>query len=96
MRLDISAGPPARFEPGDEREVDLVPFGGERRVHGLDHLTEVTPPSGSRRHSSGPLPEAFGECKRMPPKVSRGAVGPLVPKKRSIVPPPGLCPNWLG
>ncbi len=40
MRLDIPAGTAVRFEPGDEREVELVCFGGERRVHGLNRLTE--------------------------------------------------------
>ena len=40
MRLDIAAGTAVRFEPGDEREVDLVELGGERRVHGLNALTE--------------------------------------------------------
>jgi urease subunit gamma/beta len=40
MRLDIPAGTAVRFEPGDEREVDLVALGGERRVHGLNRLTE--------------------------------------------------------
>jgi urease beta subunit len=29
-RLDIPAGTAARFEPGDSREVRLVPFGGKR------------------------------------------------------------------
>jgi urease subunit gamma/beta len=40
MRLDIPAGTAVRFEPGDEREVELVGLGGERRVHGLNRLTE--------------------------------------------------------
>ena len=40
MRLDIAAGTAVRFEPGDEREVDLVAFGGTREVHGLNRLTE--------------------------------------------------------
>lgn len=40
MRLDIPAGTAVRFEPGDEREAELVAFGGERRVHGLNRLTE--------------------------------------------------------
>jgi urease subunit gamma/beta len=40
MRLDIPAGTAVRFEPGDEWEVELVGFGGERRVHGLNRLTE--------------------------------------------------------
>ncbi len=40
MRLDIPAGTAVRFEPGEEREAQLVAFGGERRVHGLNRLTE--------------------------------------------------------
>ncbi len=40
MRLDIAAGTAVRFEPGDEREVELVELGGERRVHGLNRLTD--------------------------------------------------------
>ncbi len=38
--LDIPAGTAVRFEPGDSREVELVAFGGERDVHGLNRLTE--------------------------------------------------------
>lgn len=39
MHLDIPAGTAVRFEPGEDREVDLVAFGGEREVHGLNRLT---------------------------------------------------------
>ena len=35
MRLDIAAGTAVRFEPGQRREVTLVPLGGERRVYGF-------------------------------------------------------------
>jgi urease subunit beta len=35
QRLDIPAGTAIRFEPGDSREVRLVPFGGLRRVMGF-------------------------------------------------------------
>ena len=35
MRLDIPAGTAVRFEPGQEREVRLVPYGGDRRVFGF-------------------------------------------------------------
>ena len=35
MRLDIPAGTSVRFEPGLERRVALVPFGGDRIVAGL-------------------------------------------------------------
>lgn len=40
MRLDIPAGTAVRFEPGEEGDVQLVALGGERRVHGLNLLTE--------------------------------------------------------
>jgi urease beta subunit len=40
MRLDVPAGSSVRFEPGDEREVDLVSIGGRRVVHGFNGLTE--------------------------------------------------------
>jgi len=48
MRLDIPAGTAVRFEPGDEREVELVELGGNRRVHGLNGLTEGETGSGQR------------------------------------------------
>jgi urease subunit beta len=35
MRLDIAAGTAVRFEPGQRREVTLVPLGGIRRVFGF-------------------------------------------------------------
>ncbi len=40
MRLNIPAGTSVRFEPGDEREVELVAIGGRRVVRGLNGLTE--------------------------------------------------------
>ena len=38
LRLDIPAGTAIRFEPGDSRSVNLVPFAGERRVFGFNGL----------------------------------------------------------
>ncbi|PYF09529.1 urease subunit beta [Rhodobacter viridis] len=35
-RLDIAAGTAVRFEPGQTREVSLVPFAGARRVFGFN------------------------------------------------------------
>ena len=35
MRLDIAAGTAVRFEPGQEREVALVPLSGARTVYGF-------------------------------------------------------------
>ena len=34
-RLDIAAGTAVRFEPGQTREVSLVPFSGRREVYGF-------------------------------------------------------------
>jgi urease subunit beta len=36
MRLDIAAGTAVRFEPGQTREVQLVPYGGDRAVWGFN------------------------------------------------------------
>jgi urease subunit beta len=40
QRLDIAAGTAIRFEPGDQREITLVPFGGKVRVHGFNNLVD--------------------------------------------------------
>lgn len=36
MRLDIAAGTAVRFEPGQRREVPLIPIAGARRVYGFN------------------------------------------------------------
>jgi len=36
MRLDIAAGTAVRFEPGQRREVQLIPVSGARRVFGFN------------------------------------------------------------
>lgn len=38
MRLNIAAGTAIRFEPGQAREVELVPYVGERKVYGFNGL----------------------------------------------------------
>jgi len=35
MRLDIAAGTAVRFEPGQSREVTLVPVAGKRAIYGF-------------------------------------------------------------
>src|SRR5881628_3831698 len=35
FRLNIAAGTAVRFEPGQEREVELVEYAGERKVYGF-------------------------------------------------------------
>jgi len=36
MRLDIAAGTAVRFEPGQSREVQLIPIAGARRIYGFN------------------------------------------------------------
>jgi len=36
MRLDIPSGSAIRFEPGQARDVRLIPFGGARVVYGFN------------------------------------------------------------
>ncbi|MEL7163980.1 MAG: urease subunit beta [Pseudomonadota bacterium] len=36
MRLDIAAGTAVRFEPGQARDVQLIPIGGARKVYGFN------------------------------------------------------------
>lgn len=40
MRLNIPATTAIRFEPGDRKTVELVPFGGRQRVYGFNGLVE--------------------------------------------------------
>jgi len=38
MRLNIAAGTAVRFEPGEEKEVELVAFSGARRAFGINNI----------------------------------------------------------
>ena len=40
QHLNIPASTALRFEPGDEREVRLVPYGGKRAVFGFNNLVD--------------------------------------------------------
>jgi urease subunit beta len=40
MRLNIPAGTAVRFEPGDEKTVELVNFVGSREIYGFNALIE--------------------------------------------------------
>ena len=48
MRLNIAAGTAVRFEPGQQRTVELVDYAGERQVYGFRGLV------------NGPIPHAQG------------------------------------
>jgi urease beta subunit len=45
MRLNIAAGTAVRFEPGEEKQVELVTFGGSKTIVGFNNL--VDGPTGS-------------------------------------------------
>jgi urease subunit beta len=38
MRLDLPSGTSVRFEPGDSKEVQLIPYAGRREVYGFNGL----------------------------------------------------------
>jgi urease subunit beta len=40
MRLDIPAGTAVRFEPGDEKQVQLVALAGSRQIYGFNARIE--------------------------------------------------------
>jgi urease subunit beta len=42
MRLNIPAGTAVRFEPGEEKEVELVEFGGDKKIYGFNNLINAS------------------------------------------------------
>src|SRR6188472_2896628 len=40
MRLNIPAATAVRFEPGEEKEVQLVSFGGAKKIFGFNNLVD--------------------------------------------------------
>ncbi|MEZ4292852.1 MAG: urease subunit beta, partial [Myxococcota bacterium] len=72
-RLDIPSGTAVRFEPGQEREVVLIPYAGERRVIGFSgRVMDRLPPAPRAAASSG-RPAA-----RMTRRAYAGMFGPTV------------------
>ena len=39
LRLNIPSGTSVRFEPGEEKEIELIHVGGEKTIYGLNDLT---------------------------------------------------------
>jgi urease subunit beta len=39
LRLNIPSGTAVRFEPGEEKEIELISVGGEKVIYGLNDLT---------------------------------------------------------
>ena len=52
MRLNIAAGTAVRFEPGEEKEVELTEFAGRRIIHGFNGLVEGTVDNAESRAES--------------------------------------------
>lgn len=48
MRLNIASGMAVRFEPGQQRTVELVEIGGERQIYGFRGLVQGALPSVAR------------------------------------------------
>ena len=48
-RLDIPAGTAVRFEPGQTREVSLIPYAGARLVYGFNKAVTGALPQGPAR-----------------------------------------------
>src|SRR5829696_4525909 len=58
MRLNIPAGTAVRFEPGEEKEIELVEFGGDRKIFGFSNLVD------GKAHSKKERNEAMKEMKK--------------------------------
>ena len=52
MRLDVPAGKAIRFEPGDEKDVELVDIGGMRRIVGFDGAVDGSLDAGRTRREA--------------------------------------------
>ncbi|MDH1254885.1 urease subunit beta [Comamonas thiooxydans] len=48
MRLNIASGMAVRFEPGQQRTVELVEIGGDRQIYGFRGLVQGPRPADSR------------------------------------------------
>lgn len=58
MRLNIAGGTAVRFEPGEEREIELTEFGGKRVIHGFNGLLE------GELHRPGSREEALDRARK--------------------------------
>ena len=60
MRLNIPSGVAVRFEPGDEKTVELVALGGTRVVHGLNNRTNGRLDDPATREAALEAPQGEG------------------------------------
>ena len=71
MRLDIPANTAVRFEPGDEKDVTLVPYGGKQFVYGFNNLVDGWTGDGPRPDYRPNLDEAVREATERGFKMSK-------------------------
>ena len=90
QHLHIPASTALRFEPGDEREVKLVPYGGKRAVYGFNNLVDGPTAGKTRRRRQGEGRGARGEARFPLPRLTwmrgRGPDSATDPQRR-IQPP---------
>ena len=60
MRLNIASTTAVRFEPGDEKAVELVPFGGRCAVYGFNDLVDSSTGDGHTRAINIAKADALG------------------------------------
>lgn len=51
MRLNIPAGTAVRFEPGEEKKVELTEFGGNQKIYGFNNLVDGSTKEKNKRKS---------------------------------------------
>src|SRR5688500_17519085 len=49
MRLNIPVGTAVRFEPGEEKQVELVEYGGAKKVYGFNNLVDGSTKAKSKK-----------------------------------------------
>ncbi len=83
MRLNVPAGSTIRFEAGDEKDVELVEYGGMRRVIGFNGLVDgaVDAPAAAQRaleraRQRGFIGEAAGRQEMAASPAPEGTDGP--------------------
>ena len=73
FRLNIAAGTAVRFEPGQQREVELVALAGARVVYGFNALVSGPLDRAARRKTT--TPATTGTARTKPAATSKAARG---------------------
>jgi urease beta subunit len=77
MRLNIAAGTAVRFEPGEEKEVTLVAFGGRRAIYGHRGLVNgaLAPLQQGAEKAAPSASASTGKEVREKPEMAQGEEG---------------------